>query len=85
MFQRQVISTQLVSGHIDQTQDSVVKTVGGRTLVIKIQDSVTTVNDVTVDKVITVGDNQLWVLSKLLFIRLEDIEIGASRVRGDAT
>ena len=63
VFQRQVIGCQLVTGQeIDkeEEQDRVVKTVGGRSLVIKVRSGEKiTVNDVSVTEIISVGDNQV--------------------------
>ena len=62
VFQRQVIGCQLVTGQkIDrEEQDRVVRTVGGRSLVIKIRsEERITVNDVPVTQIISVGDNQV--------------------------
>ena len=90
----------------EKEKDRVVKTVGGRSLVIKVgSDGGITVNDVPVTEIISEGDNkvnasfieiyftnilyiltstdQVWVLSKLLFIRPEDIELAVGRIRGD--
>jgi len=83
VFQRQVVGTQIVEGTIPRDEDSVVKTVGGRSFVIKHANGVKTVNDVSIKEIISVGGNEVWVLDKLLFIRPEDIELGAGRVRGD--
>ena len=63
VFLRQVIGTQLVTGlKIDpeKEQDRVVKTVGGRSLVIKMgSEGGITVNDVPVTEIISAGDNQV--------------------------
>ena len=63
VFQRQVIGCQLVAGQkIDreEEQDRVVRTVGGRSLVIKIRsEERITVNDVPVTEIISVGGNQV--------------------------
>ena len=57
VFQRQVAVTQLVPGEIDQ-QTGVVKTVGGRSLVIKREAGQLTVNEVPVKEVIKAGGNE---------------------------
>ena len=63
VFQRQVIGCQLVTGQkIDRNKelDKVVRTVGGRSLVIKVSgEAGITVNDVPVTEIISVGDNQV--------------------------
>ena len=58
VFQRQVVVTQLVPGKIDQ-QTGVVKTVGGRSLVIKREAGQLTVNEVPVKEVIKAGGNEV--------------------------
>ena len=62
-----------------------VKTVGGRTLVVHqaADDGKLTVNDVAVLETLELGDIEVWILEKLLFIRPEDVELGVGRVRGD--
>ena len=79
VFQRQVIGCQLVAGQkIDreEEQDRVVRTVGGRSLVIKIRsEERITVNDVPVTEIISVGDNQVNTSASLemyLFITSKD-------------
>eukprot|EP00092_Neocalanus_flemingeri_P042780 GFUD01046920.1.p1 GENE.GFUD01046920.1~~GFUD01046920.1.p1 ORF type:complete len:198 (-),score=69.78 GFUD01046920.1:57-650(-) len=86
VLQRLVVATQLVLGHLDLTVPSTTKTVGGRTLVLKIRpDGQLVANDVPVKMVAGEGKNQLCVLEKLLFIRPEDVEIGVERARGTST
>ena len=86
MFQRQVTACQLVPRKIRRHSGSTrVKTVGGRTLVVNqaADDGKLTVNDVAVLETLELGDIEVWILEKLLFIRPEDVELGVGRVRGD--
>lgn len=85
ILQRLVVATQLVLGQVDITASSTTRTVGGRTLVLKVgDDGQLVVNDVPVEMVIKEGKNKICVLEKLLFIRPEDIEIGMERAKGTA-
>ena len=85
VLQRLVVATQLVLGPLDLTAPSTIKTVGGRTIIIKIrEDGQLVANDVCVKMVAGEGKNRLCVLEKLLFIRPEDVEIGVERARGAA-
>ena len=59
VFQRQIVVTQLVLGKIDQQTGGVVKTVGGRSLVIKREAGQLTVNEVPVKEVIKAGGNEV--------------------------
>ena len=63
VFQRQVIGCQLVTGQkIDRDKglDKVVRTVGGRSLVIRVSgEAGITINNVPVTEIISVGDNQV--------------------------
>ena len=73
-------------GQVDLTVPSTCKTVGGRTLVLKIRDDGQRVaNDVPLKMVTGEGKNQLCVMEKLLFIRPEDVEIGLERAKGTAS
>ena len=85
VFQRQVIGCQLVSQAIAlESGSSNYKTVGGRTVVVRRDETGTVlVNDVPVLEVVKVNDSEVWILSKLLFIRPEDMELAVGRVRGD--
>ena len=79
------MATQLVLGQVDTAASSTTRTVGGRTLVLKVgDDGQLVVNDVPVKMVIEEGKNKVCVLEKLLFIRPEDIEIGMERAKGIA-
>merc|ERR1719376_1798354 len=85
ILQRLVVATQLVFGRVDITASSTTKTVGGRSLVLKVgDDGQLVVNDVPVKMVIKEGKNKICVLKKLLFIRPEDMEIGMERAKGTA-
>jgi len=85
VLQRLVVATQLVLGKVNTTASSTTRTVGGRTLVLKVgDDGQLVVNDVPVKMVIEEGKNKVCVLEKLLFIRPEDIEIGMERAKGIA-
>ena len=85
VFQRQVIACQLVPHSISPaTESQNLKTVGGRTVVVKKDDQgVVLVNDVPILDVIKIDKCEVWILQKLLFIRPEDIEVAVGRVRGD--
>ena len=84
VFQRQVIGCQLVPRSISPESGSKnYKTIGGRTVVVRKDEAGTImVNDVPVQEVVMVEDTEVWVLSKLLFIRPEDMELAVGRVRG---
>ena len=70
ILQRLVVACQLVVGQVDLATPSTTRTVGGRTLVIKIrEDGQLVVNDVPVMMVAGEGKNQLCILEKLIFIR----------------
>ena len=63
VFQRQIVTTQIVSSTIPRQKNSetVVKTVGGRSLVIKTNgQDVTTVNDVPVIDIIQSGNSEVY-------------------------
>ena len=49
----------MLSGTIPRDDDSVVKTVGGRSFVIKHANGVKTVNDVSIKEIISVGGNEV--------------------------
>ena len=60
VFQRQVVSTQLVLGRIDGGQAGPVKTVGGRSLLVRREaERLLTVNDVPVLNIISVGNSEV--------------------------
>ena len=60
VFQRQVVSCQLVVGRIDGSQAGPVKTVGGRSLVVRREAAGRlTVNDVPVINILSAGNNQV--------------------------
>ena len=61
VFQRQVVGCQLVAGTLPGAGQGgeVVRTVGGRSLVIQKKSEELTVNDVPVTEIISVGDNQV--------------------------
>ena len=79
VFQRQVIGCQLVTGQKidrDKEQDRVARTVGGRSLVIKVNSEAgITVNDVPVTEIISVGDNQVNI-KKYEFIKIQILRFG---------
>ena len=50
---------EMLSGTIPRDDDSVVKTVGGRSFVIKHANGVKTVNDVSIKEIISVGGNEV--------------------------
>ena len=86
VFQRQVIACQLVPHSISPQSEASMnfKTVGGRTVVVKKDDTGRVlVNDVPVVDQIKVDNSEVWILQKLLFIRPEDIEVAVGRVRGN--
>eukprot|EP00091_Calanus_sinicus_P003075 TRINITY_DN13227_c0_g1_i1.p1 TRINITY_DN13227_c0_g1~~TRINITY_DN13227_c0_g1_i1.p1 ORF type:complete len:116 (-),score=22.99 TRINITY_DN13227_c0_g1_i1:85-432(-) len=63
-----------------QNQDS-----RGSTMIIKIrEDGQIVANDVPAKMIAGEGKNQIFVLEKLLFIRPEDVVIGAERAKGAA-
>ena len=59
VFQRQVVSSQLVVGRIDGSQAGRVKTVGGRSLLITREADQLTVNDVPVTSIVSAGNNEV--------------------------
>ena len=62
MLQRQIVTTQIVPSSIPRQKNSenVVKTVGGRSLVIKTDSQdITTVNDVPVIDIISSGNSEV--------------------------
>ena len=59
VFQRQVVSSQVVVGRIDGSQAGAVKTVGGRSLLISREAGQLTVNQVPVANILSVGNNQV--------------------------
>ena len=62
MFQRQIVTTQIVPATIPRQKisETVVKTVGGRSLVVKTDSQdVTTVNDVPVIDIISSGNAEV--------------------------
>merc|ERR1712002_261024 len=72
VLQRLVISTQLVKDQVTLTEPAVIKTVGGRSLVLSQEGGGEIhVNDVPIKKKVIVGNSQLCILEKLLFIRPE--------------
>ena len=76
MFQRQIVTTQIVPSTVPRQKNSqtVVKTVGGRSLVIKTDSQdVTTVNDVPVIDFVTSGDSEVWLITYIIYNHQEII------------
>ena len=59
VFQRQVVASQVVLARLDQSQAGVVKTVGGRSLVISREAGRLTVNDLPVIKTVSAANNEV--------------------------
>ena len=59
VFQRQVLSSQLVLGRMDASQAGPVKTVGGRSLLVRREAGSLTVNEVPVLNIISAGNNEV--------------------------
>ena len=62
VFQRQVLSSQLVLGRIEASQAGPVKTVGGRSLLVRREAAGRlTVNEVPVIKILSAGNSEVCV------------------------
>ena len=59
VFQRQVVSSQVVAARIDGSQAGRVKTVGGRSLLVTREADQLTVNDVPVTSIVSAGNNEV--------------------------
>ena len=70
------MTTQIVPSTVPRQKNSqtVVKTVGGRSLVIKTDSQdVTTVNDVPVIDFVTSGDSEVWLITYIIYNHQEII------------
>ena len=76
MFQRQIVTTQIVPSTVPRQKNSqtVVKTVGGRSIIIKTDSQdVTTINDVPVIDFVTSGASEVWLITYIIYNHQEII------------